>query len=125
MPDRPGDESMLLYDADCGFCTRAARVSTRVLRSVTTTPMQSFDLASLGVDTARASKEIPFRSRTGRVSYGSEAIADALIANGGAVAVAGRVLRLWPISAVANYVYRVVARNRYRLSGSTGTCSTS
>ncbi len=52
---------LLLYDAECGFCTRAAHWVRRQLPvDVDVLALQSVDLAALGVDPGRAEREIPF-----------------------------------------------------------------
>jgi predicted DCC family thiol-disulfide oxidoreductase YuxK len=112
----------LLYDGDCGFCTRAARLADRAL-SVDVVPLQTVDLAALGVDANRAREELPFRAATGEVSYGSDAIAAALIATGGLRAWLGRVMLARPVRIVARAAYRLVSRNRGRLPGGTPACA--
>ena len=67
----------LLYDADCGFCSRSA--SWLVAWGVPgVRSMQSVDLPALGVDAARAGREIPAVLPDGRVVYGARAIGEAL-----------------------------------------------
>lgn len=68
----------LLYDADCGFCTRS--VLWLVAGGVTAvcTPLQGADLAGFGVDPRRAAREIPAVLADGRVVYGADAFRAAL-----------------------------------------------
>ncbi|MEO6703691.1 MAG: DCC1-like thiol-disulfide oxidoreductase family protein [Jatrophihabitantaceae bacterium] len=113
----------LLYDADCGFCTRAARLGARVLRGVQIRSLQSVELAALDVDPVRAAAEIPFRSTNGEISYGSDAIAAALIAAGRPQAWLGRLLLAYPLRPLARAGYRLVARNRHRLPGGEDACA--
>lgn len=112
---------MFLYDADCGFCTRTAQVAGRVLRRPQMfVPWQSQDLTALGLTEAQLVEEAVFVEE-GTSYGGAQAVAHALIAVGGVWAVLGRVLTLPGIRWVAGMVYRFVARNRYRLPGSTCT----
>jgi len=113
----------LYYDADCAFCTRVGLASQDRLRGVEVVPMQSVDLAGLGIDPTRAWREVPFRSTNGEVSYGSDAMANALVASGGLHALAGRVMLVWPVSILARLVYLVVAKYRYKLPGGTAACA--
>lgn len=110
----------LLYDADCGFCTRSASwLSAWGVPGVRS--LQSVDLPALGVDAERASREIPAVLRSGRVVYGASAIGHALGAGPAWCRVVGWLVRgplLWPSSAL----YRVVARYRYRLPGGSAAC---
>lgn len=114
---------LLLFDADCGFCTRSARRLARFGLSAEIAPLQAQDLPALGVDPDRALREIPYVAADGAVSYGSRAIADALGTGNTLWRLASRVLKLWPISAVAASCYRVIARHRHRLRGGTEACA--
>ncbi|MGY1705756.1 thiol-disulfide oxidoreductase DCC family protein [Geodermatophilus sp. SYSU D00697] len=114
----------LVYDGDCGFCTRAAQVARRILpRDCAVTPWQLTDLASIGVTSERAQREVLWVSRSGRVSGGARAVADALRAAGGPWTLLGVALRVPPLSWVADGVYRLVAANRMRLPGGTAACA--
>lgn len=106
----------LFYDADCAFCTRAAAVLARILRRVEVRPMQDVDLAGAGVDPARAQAEIPYVGPDGAVSYGSDAIARALVDGGPGTALLGRVLLLPVVSPLASRIYHLVSRIRHRPS---------
>jgi len=112
----------LLYDGDCAFCTRMARLGTRLVPSVALRPLQSVDLEDVGVDEPRAQTEIPFVTADGAVSYGSDGIANALIANGRRTAWIGRLLLTRPVRPIARRVYRFVARHRHRLPGGSAAC---
>ncbi|MGY1642383.1 thiol-disulfide oxidoreductase DCC family protein [Geodermatophilus sp. SYSU D00703] len=114
----------LVYDGDCGFCTRAAEVARRLLpRDAAVTPWQTTDLAAIGVTPARARREVLWVSRSGRVSGGARAVAEALRAAGGPWALIGVALRVPPLSWLARGVYRLVAANRMRLPGGTAACA--
>jgi len=106
----------LVYDADCGFCTRFAQW---VGPSVS---WQELDLA------AAATTEQEMRSAAGWlddgrvVVTGADAISAALVARGGAAGLAGRIIARPPVRGLARVVYRVVARNRHRMPGGTPSC---
>ncbi|MGY1692119.1 thiol-disulfide oxidoreductase DCC family protein [Geodermatophilus sp. SYSU D01105] len=118
------DGPALVYDGDCGFCTRAAQVARRILpRDCAVTPWQRTDLTSIGVTSARAQREVLWVSRSGRVSGGARAVADALRAAGSPWTLLGVALRVPPLSWVADGVYRLVAANRMRLPGGTAACA--
>lgn len=107
----------IVYDADCGFCTRSARW-------VDDDPVawQALDLAAVGATPDQAESYVGWLVG-GRIrSLGSAAIADALVAAGGWRALAGRVLRLPGVRRLAAALYPVLARNRHRLPGGTETC---
>ena len=113
---------VLLYDADCGFCTRAASVVPRLRLAVGVCALQSVDLSALGVDPARAERELPFVAASGAVSYGHLAIANALSTGPLPARVVGSVLRAPGLSRIFAALYALVAANRHRLPGGTADC---
>ena len=120
----PVRRPVLLYDGDCGFCTRSARVARRILRGdCTVASWQETDLVALGTNAARAQQEVLWLSRSGSVSGGARAIAHALLAAGFPWALLGVLLLTPPLSWVARGVYRLVAANRMRLPGGTADCA--
>lgn len=112
---------MLLYDADCGFCTRSARwAALRLVLDVHA--IQSVDLTRLGVDPGRARRELPFVAADGAVSYGHLAVAGALGTGRLPGRVAGRLLGAAVLSRPGAAVYGWVARHRQELPGGTASC---
>lgn len=110
----------LLYDADCGICTRAAGVLGRLRLAYRILPLQAVDLVERGVDPARAEKEMPSIGPAGEVRYGVAAIAAALRSSAWPpVRLAGAALTAPGIAPLARLGYATVARNRWRLPGST------
>lgn len=114
--------AMLLYDSDCGFCTRSAKWVERHSSGLTVKALYEADLASLGVDEMRSLTEVPFVHDDGRVTWGSDAMGDALRYSGMPWSIAGAVITAWPVRLVARRVYPLVARNRHRLPGGTAAC---
>ncbi|MEU3774191.1 DUF393 domain-containing protein [Streptomyces sp. NPDC032472] len=122
MAERP----TLLYDGDCGFCTRAVNVAVRLLDpDAVVTPWQYADLDALGITAERADREVLWIGPgTSDVHGGAQAVAQ-LLKQGPCRPwrLAGQAMTLPPISWIARLVYRVVARNRHRLPGGTAACS--
>lgn len=118
-------EPILLFDGDCGFCAAAVRLTrTRVAPHVRFVPWQMADLPALGVTEAQADREILWIiPGTGTVQGGARAAARVLMQGSAPWRLAGRLLRLPPVSWAARAVYRAVARNRHRLPGGTAACS--
>lgn len=110
---------LLLYDADCGFCSRSA--SWLSARGVEVRALQSVGLGSLGVDAVRAAGEIPGILPGGGVVYGARAIGEALRGGPRWLQAAGWLIR-GPLAWPAAFVYRLVAQNRHSLPGGTGEC---
>jgi predicted DCC family thiol-disulfide oxidoreductase YuxK len=109
MTDRP----VLLFDGECGFCTRLVEeASARLDADVDYAAFQTAPLATYGVSAAEARHSLHLRSPEGRISHGSEAAARLLVASGGAWSLLGRLLLAPPFSFVAAAIYWLVARNR-------------
>jgi predicted DCC family thiol-disulfide oxidoreductase YuxK len=117
----------LVYDGDCGFCTTSANWIVRHWSEGDGSVAVPWQRLAPGVmeaahlseaDVQRAAWWIDGQRR----EEGSRAVAAALIAAGGVLAVVGRILLLPPVSWVAPLGYRVVARYRYRLPGGTPAC---
>ena len=120
----PVPRPALVYDGDCGFCTRSAALARRVLPAdCAVVPWQGADLAAVGTTAARARHEALWVPRTGEVVGGARAVAAALREAGSGWALLGRLLQIPPFSLVADAVYRVVAANRMRLPGGTAACA--
>ena len=113
---------VLLYDADCGFCTRAARIAPKLRLAVGVYPMQSADLPGLGVDPERARRELPFVDPAGAVSYGHLAVAAALRTGPAPARLAGALMRAPVLTLLFRVIYAAVAANRHRLPGATASC---
>lgn len=114
----------LVYDGDCGFCTQTALwVARRAGPNVEVVPWQSLAAGPGGL----ASYSLSERDVTEAAWWlvgdnqlrGARAVAAALRACGGFWKVLGRLIDLPPVRPLAALGYRIVARNRYRLPGST------
>ncbi len=113
----------LIYDADCGFCRHSLAVGRRLLpwtpRAV---GFQQVDLSRYGLTEAQARTSIQLHRPDRRTRHGAAAIAAILRAQPGRPwRVAGYLLATPPVSWIAEWCYRLVARYRHRLPGSTCT----
>ncbi len=122
----PGDASTgrLIYDADCGFCTRTARwLARRRPERVIIVPWQALpDLAALGLTARDVTERAYWQDASGALSPGSEAIAAALVARGGLALVAGRLIASSLVAPLSAFVYDWVATHRHAMPGSTDAC---
>ena len=114
---------VLIFDGDCGFCTRSVNVLKRLPITAEVTPYQFADLAAYGTTPERANHEVLLVDPTGRIHGGAQAIARLLLTAGGIYAAAGWALRMPPIRWVAAGVYRLIANNRQRMPGGTAACA--
>ena len=113
---------VLVYDGDCGFCTRSARLAERLPARFRLTAWQDADLAALRITEARARHEVVWVGEDGRLSGGAAAVGELLKASRFPWSVLGHALSAPVVRQVAGVVYRGVAANRYRLPGSTPAC---
>lgn len=118
-----GVRPLLLFDADCGFCTKVAGRVPSLRLAVEVAPLQSVDLAGLGICAERALTEMPYVDADGNVRYGHEAIAAALRTGPLPMRAIGRAIALPGVGLVARPVYQWIARHRHQLPGGTPACA--
>jgi predicted DCC family thiol-disulfide oxidoreductase YuxK len=116
---------MIIFDGDCGFCTKVARrIESRLRTPVPVVPWQSIgDLGELGLTVADVTTAMYWVDVYGRTYRGHRAAAQALRRCRGPLPVAGVLLSIPPLSWLGQVGYRVIARNRYRLPGATEACA--
>ena len=117
---------LLVFDGDCGFCTRSARwIQRKLPDGVQVEPWQALDLDGLGLTVDDVTGAAWWLSPTQpRPARGHEAIGWALAAAGGAWGTVGRLIVRRPGCWLARPVYALVARNRHRMPGGTPACQT-
>lgn len=119
-PGRP----TFVYDGDCAFCTSCARFAERWVPSpAQLVPWQFADLDTLGLTRERCEEAVQWVDGDGPVLAGPDAIAKLLRVSRPVWRVAGRLLQLPPVRALAWPAYRWVARNRDRMPGGTAACA--
>jgi len=113
----------LLFDGDCGFCTRSAEFARRLGLHTDVAPWQFSEIDRFGITPAQAMDAVQFVSSDGVVLSGHCAIAAALRTGRPPLRWLGYLLVLPVISRFAAIGYRLVARYRYRLPGGTPACA--
>jgi predicted DCC family thiol-disulfide oxidoreductase YuxK len=114
----------LVFDGDCGFCTRCvALVPKRARRTTTVVPFQRADLPALGLTASECAEAVQWVGDDGTRARGHAAIGRLLQQAGGLWHLLGVLLLLPPVSWLAALVYRLVAANRMRLPGGTPACA--
>lgn len=123
---------VLIYDGDCGICTKMARLVTSRLRrresDFAVAAWQDLDgdgsgLAAYGLTWEDCDRAAQWVAADGTVSAGENAVARALLASRLPLRPLGAVMLVPGINALAGVVYRWVANNRSRLPGGTPACS--
>jgi predicted DCC family thiol-disulfide oxidoreductase YuxK len=114
----------LIYDGDCGICTRLAGFAGRRLRPrAEVRASQELDLAAYGVTEAQCAEALQLVTAEGRVYSAQDAVARLLLISRPLWRPAGLVLLLPGVNALAGVAYRWIARNRYRLPGASDACA--
>jgi predicted DCC family thiol-disulfide oxidoreductase YuxK len=124
---------VLVYDGDCGICTKAARLISgktergderrwRIPADADVVAFQFADLGALGTTAERAEYEVLW-VEDGRVYGGAQAVARLLVNAGGLWRPLGLIACVPPVRWIAHGVYRLIADNRYRLPGGTPACA--
>lgn len=121
------DRATLIYDMDCGFCTRSARwIEGRWTRDprpqlVGGQRLDDDTISAHGITRERLALEVVWVDR-GTVLGGADAIAASLKAATGWVHLLGVVISLPGMVQLGRLVYPVVAKNRHQMPGGTDAC---
>ncbi len=109
--------AVFYYDGDCGMCLRLVRWLERMDSHgrITWTPYQSLDEPPTGITREDMDQAAYLISDAGEVREGFYAIRD-LLTKLPALALLGALMRLPGAGLIGRPVYRLVARNRRRLS---------
>lgn len=119
--------AVLVYDGDCGVCTKLAGVVTRHVRNdprdFIVSAYQDLDLALLGLTAQRCDEALQWVAPNGAISSAQDAVGRLLLRGRIWQRPAGLVLFLPGVNWLAGVIYRWVAANRHRLPGGTPACS--
>lgn len=115
-------QPLLVFDGDCGFCTACTDwLAARLARQVRIEPYQVLDLGDLGLAEADVSHYAWWLDGEIR-ARGHRAIGHALRACRAPWPLLGRLILTPPFSWLGRPVYRLVARLRGYLPGTTPAC---
>ncbi len=115
-------ERTLIYDADCGFCTRSAQWLAHG-GNVRIQPWQGIrDLETIGLNEEMVETAAYWADGGAVIAGAEQAIAKALIAKGSGWQLAGRFILLPGVKWVSSRVYKVIAKNRHAMPGGTDAC---
>jgi len=119
---------LLIYDGDCGFCTRSARwIAARwrpgTARIVASQSLDDAALAEHGLTRADVIDAAWWVGTDGVPERGDRAIAAALRGAPGWPNALGRAISMPGVSALAPVGYALVARFRHRLPGASEACA--
>ena len=112
----------MVYDADCGFCTRSAEFLGR-RSDCAVRPWQSLDLAAAGLTEQDVSTAAYWLEDGRTPRRGARAVAAGLRScRGVGYRVLGRMIDLRPVRPLAATGYGLVAKYRYKLPGGSNAC---
>jgi predicted DCC family thiol-disulfide oxidoreductase YuxK len=114
-----------VFDGDCAFCSTCARFIERFMPSdARVVAWQRTDIAALGLTAAQCAEAVQWVDPdTGVSAAGPEAIARLLRSSRWYWRIAGWLLDLRPVRAIAWPLYRWVAANREKMPGGTAACA--
>ena len=117
--------AILVYDGDCGFCSRSVNWLRAVLPAFPRAePWQAVDLAALGLSRAEVDEAVQWVGPDGYRAAGARAFAALLRYQPHAgLRLLGRVGDARTVRPVVAAAYRWVAAHRYRLPGGTPACA--
>jgi len=120
----PKTYGTVIYDGDCAFCSSSVRFLQRVVKpGATFVPYQFINPADFGLTLAECETALRYVHPDGSTFAGHEAYRQMLKQEGGAWAALGFLMRTPGYYAIANAVYRLIAKNRHKMPGGTPTCS--
>lgn len=116
-------KSTLVYDGDCGFCTKSAKWILARSSSLEIVRWQTIgDLPSLGLTVQDVQSRAYFVKENTVVAAGPFAIAESLRLCAKPWSYLGAFIKLPIVRYVSQLVYRSIARNRHKMPGSTDSC---
>ena len=107
----------LVYDADCGFCTRSAHWLDEAPIA-----WHTLDLDALHVTQGEADANAGYLEDGKITDLGADAIIAALRAKRGSGRLLGLLMATPGIRQIAHLVYPRIAANRHRMPGGTAAC---
>ena len=117
------NDTILIFDGRCGFCTRSVEWALpRLRRPVRALPYQAIDLGPWGITEDQASKAAWVVTPAGKKKRGHLAVAHTLLALAWPWPIVGALLLVPPIRWAAALGYHLVAANRSRFPGTTPAC---
>lgn len=116
-------DTVIVYDGDCAFCELWVGRLHRALPVVPrTVPSQSADVDGLGLS-ADDVAQYAWLITPDRHIAGGAILRELLIHQPRlGLRFLGHLLGVWPMTVIADGVYRLVAKNRHRLPGSQAAC---
>ncbi|WP_368826907.1 thiol-disulfide oxidoreductase DCC family protein [Kocuria sp. CPCC 205231] len=119
---RSSVKQTLIYDADCGFCTRSAEWLAKTKRVQIMPWQQLNDLSTLGLSEEKVSSAAYWIDENAKLHAGASAIAQALLVRGGVWAGVGQAILVSPVLVLANVAYKFIAKNRHAMPGGGASC---
>lgn len=115
---------LVIYDGDCGFCTKTVIRLTKCLgkKAPNFSTFQSIDLSEFNLTLDQVQMEMKYVDRNGRIWGGAHAFRNVFKdANGVWLLVAG-LMSMPLIKQAASLLYRKIAVNRQKMPGASEAC---
>lgn len=118
------DIGTLIYDGDCGFCSATVKWLKDNGGNFDSLPWQKIpDLKSVGLTLQMVTTSAVFISDSGVISLGSSAIGEAMKSCSKPVSCLGKAVTSRLFESLAQRGYKLIAKNRGRLSRATRSCT--
>lgn len=116
-------QQVVIYDGDCGFCSRSVEYARiRVAPNLVYLASQKVNLEDYGLTKEDCEKALQFVTSDSQVVAAEKAVIQILKQGNFACKLLGTVMSLPIVNLISKLGYRFVARNRGKVSGSTGSC---
>ena len=115
---------LLIYDGDCGLCSRtAAWIRRRLGRGYEVVASQRIpNLERFGLTRRGVHEAAYWIDPDGTRHRAHRAMVRALEESGGILGFVAKIGRIWPFEPVAQWLYFLIARNRHRFPGASDRC---
>ncbi len=123
--ERTIKRGLLIYDGDCGLCSRtAAWIRTRLGPGYEITASQRIKNLEVrfGLTRREVHEAAYWIDPDGTAHRAHRAIVRALEESGGILGFVAKIGRIWPFEPVAQWLYFLIARNRHRFPGASDRC---
>jgi predicted DCC family thiol-disulfide oxidoreductase YuxK len=113
----------VIFDGDCGFCQKSVNFALKHIKpEVTFVAYQVIDPTDFGLSITQCQTSLQFVSAN-RISYvAHNAVARMLLTAKFPWFIFGRLMLMPGVNKIMSYGYKLVAKNRHRLPGSTSAC---
>lgn len=119
------DKKLIIYDGDCGFCTKSLKTLGNALGSKApkALPYQVLEISRFGITAIEARKEMKYIDIHGKIWGGAAAFRRVFYDSKGSWRLVAYFMALPLIKQLSVLTYRLIAGNRHNMPGASSSCS--